>query len=301
MTGLCGLCLLLADKFKKVRGQLPLGRLMKIIKRAFPGEEDEHGEYPLSTRGYFIGLSIIFASAYSQYLIKGFGPMLALLIVYGIPISVISFLFGSAILRAALRHTLTALKLGLSLFGIFSLSGILAGSAIFSFIVMLDPQAANLLNRPNPVLHVPPEFAWIMAWFSLIFVGPAEEYIFRGFVYGGLLSLFKNRHWLSLAFFSSLLFAVAHLYYALVYGIASLALFVELFLIGAAFAITYYLSGGNLLVPAILHGLYDASGFMGVAVSKEVGILLRMSLMGAGIVVALGLFARMLFSRSSRP
>jgi membrane protease YdiL (CAAX protease family) len=301
MTGLCDLGVRLGEKCKKGRGQLPLGRLMKIIKMAFPGEADDHRGSSLSMRGYSIGLSVIFASAYSQYLIKGLGPMLALLIVYGIPISAVSFLSGSAIVRAALRHTSTALKSELSLFGIFSLSGILAGSAIFSLIVMLDPQAANLLNRPNPVLHVPPEFAWIMAWFSVIFIGPAEEYIFRGFVYGGVLSLFKNRHWLSLAFFSSLLFAVAHLYYALVYGIASLALFVELFLIGAAFAITYYLSGGNLLVPAILHGLYDASGFMGVAVSEEVGMLLRMSMMGVGILVALGLFARALFSRPSRP
>ncbi len=278
-----------------------MNKLLKILKRAFQSNYDARGEYPLTKRGYLIGLSIIFASAYSQYLVKGFGPVLALLFVYGIPVCVASFLLGSVIVPRAFSHTYTALKFGFGLFGIFSLLGILAASAMFSIIVMMDPQAANLLNKPNPVLHIPPEFAWIMVWLSLVLVGPAEEYIFRGFIFGGLLCIFKDRHWLSLAFFSSALFAVAHLYYGLVYGIASLALFVELLAIGMAFAITYYLSGGNLFIPTILHGLYDASGFIGVAVSQEVGILLRISMMGVGIVVALGLFARELFSRPSLP
>ncbi len=273
---------------------------MKILKMTFQSNYDGPREYPLSRSGYLIGLSIIFASAYSQYLIKGFGPILALLIVYGVPVSVASFLFGPAIVRRAFSHTYTALKFGLGLFGIFSLLGILTASAIFSVIVVVDPQAANLLQKPNPVLHVPHEFAWIMVWLSLLLVGPAEEYVFRGFVYGGLLRLFKNRHWLSLAFFSSLLFAAAHLYYALVYGIASLALFTELLAIGMALAVTYYLSGGNLFIPAIIHGLYDASGFMSVALSQEVGILLRMSMMLAGIVVALALFARVIWPQRPR-
>lgn len=254
----------------------------------------------MTPRRYLIGLTIIFASAYSQYLVKDYGPMFALLIVYGIPVSVVSFLFGSALLRSAFSHTSAALKFGLGLFGISSLLGILGASAIASIIVMFDPKAADLLHRPNPMLHVPPQYAWIMAWLSLVLVGPAEEYVFRGFVYGGLLSLSKNRHWLSLAFFSSMLFALAHLYYALVYGIASLALFVELMAIGTGLAATYYLSGGNLIIPAILHGLYDATGFMTVAVSPEVGMLRRLAMMSAGIIVALGLFVRMMFSRPSR-
>lgn len=178
-------------------------------------------EKPLTKGRYLFGLLIIFASAYSQYLIKGFGPLLALLVVYGIPIWVASYLFGSAIIRRSFRHTYTALKFGLGLFGVFTLLGTAAAAGIFSIIFMFDPKALNLLHHPNPVLHVPPEFAWVMVWLSLILVGPAEEYIFRGFIYGGLLVLFKDRHWLSLAFFSSILFAAAHLYYALVYGIAS--------------------------------------------------------------------------------
>ena len=274
-------------------------KFKKILERAFQAHPDWQRKHPLTQRAYFIGLGTIFAAAYSQYVVRGFGPILEMLIIYGIPIWVVSFLCGSAILRRTFHNTLPALKFGLGLFGIFSLLGILAASGIFSIIVTIDPQAQSLMQKPNPVLHVPPEFAWIMVWLSLLVVGPAEEYLFRGFVYGGLLSLFKNRHWLLLAFFSSLLFSAAHLYYALVYGIASLALFAELLSIGTAFAATYYLSGGNLFIPILLHGLYDASGFLGVAVSQKVGLLFRISLMAAGILVAVVLLVRGFSSKPS--
>jgi hypothetical protein len=174
---------------------------VKILQRMDHNHSGGQGENPLTQRRYLIGLSLIFASAYSQYLVIGFGTLFALLIVYGVPISVVSFLFGSAILRRAFNHTRTALKWGMALFGISSLGGILGASAVFSVIVMFDPKASYLLHKPNPVLQVPPEYAWIMVWLSLVLVGPAEEYVFRGFVYGGLLHLSQNRHWLSLAFF----------------------------------------------------------------------------------------------------
>jgi membrane protease YdiL (CAAX protease family) len=280
--------------------QPPVHKSVKNLQWRGPNNSGERKENPLTQRGYLIGLSIIFASAYSQYLVIGFGTLFALLIVYGVPISVASFLFGSVILRRAFNHTSTALKWGMGLFGISSLGGILGASAIFSVIVVFDPKASYLLHKPNPLLQVPPEYAWIMVWLSLVLVGPAEEYVFRGFVYGGLLSLSKNRHWLSLAFFASLLFALAHLYYALVYGIASLAPFVELLAIGMGLAATYYLSGGNLLIPSILHGLYDATGFLTVALSPEIGLLLRLAMISAGIIVAFGLLVRMMLSRPSR-
>lgn len=66
-----------------------------------------------------------------------------------------------------------------------------------------------------------------------------------------------------LAFLSSVFFAAVHLYYALTYGVASLIPFVDIVAIGMALAITYYHSGGNLLIPALIHGVYDATGFFG--------------------------------------
>lgn len=254
---------------------------------------------PLTKKSYLVGLFIIFASAYSQYLIGGFGPIFGIFVVYGVPLLATSLLWGSEIIRKAFSRTFTALKFGLGFFGAFAVLGTLAATAIFYIIVTLDPTAVSLLNRPNPVLNIPPELAWIMVWFSLLVVGPVEEYIFRGFIYGGLLNLFKDRHWLSLAFISSMLFAAVHLYYAFVYGIVSLVQFTDLVTFGMAMAATYYLSGGNLLVPAIIHGAYDATGFIGVATSLNLGVVLRESMILIGVIVAIVLFAQKMHKRKN--
>ncbi len=277
-----------------------MNKLFRILRGTFPGKDVDPGGKGLSGRRYLIGLSVIFASAYSQYVTREFGPILGMLIIYGVPVWVVSYLFGTNIMKTAFQHTYAALKVGLGLFGLFALLGLVAAALILSLTVMLDPQAENLLNRPNPVLHIPPKFAWVMIGLSMLLVGPAEEYIFRGFVFGGLLNVFGGRHWFALAFFSSALFAAAHLYYALVYGIASLALFSELVSLGLAFAITYHVSGGNLIVPAVLHGVYDATGFLGIAASPQIGMVLRTSLMLIGVLLALGFFAREIFTRRPR-
>jgi membrane protease YdiL (CAAX protease family) len=115
--------------------------------------------------------------------------------------------------------------------------------------------------------------------------------MFRGFVYGGLLRIYHDRHWFFLALISSLLFAAAHLYYLFIYGIASLAPFIEITAIGTALSVAYYYSGGNLVVPAIIHGLFDASGFIAADISPEAGLALRQFLLWAGVLSAFVLLA----------
>jgi membrane protease YdiL (CAAX protease family) len=207
--------------------------------------------------------------------------------VYGIPIAVVSMLWGRSILQKAFHHSWTALKYGLGFFGLFTIVGAVAGIVIFYVLSTFDPSTINLLNRPNPVLQVSEEFALIMVGVSLVVIGPAEEYLFRGFVYGGLLSLFKNHHWFSLAFVSSLLFAGMHLYYATVYGLASLIMFADLITFGMAMAATYYITGGNLVAPALIHGSYDAIGFLGVATSDTVSAFLRVFMLLIALAVGL--------------
>jgi membrane protease YdiL (CAAX protease family) len=168
--------------------------------------------------------------------------------------------------------------------------GISAGTLIFLLLQMYDPSAINLLHRPNPVLQVSPEQAWLMVGLSFLVVGPSEEYLFRGFVFGGLLSVFKNKHWPILALISSFFFAAVHLYYALVYGVASLIQFADLITFGMAMAATYYVSGGNIFVPAMIHGAYDATGFIGVATSANVGAQLREAMILISAVVAVAIF-----------
>jgi membrane protease YdiL (CAAX protease family) len=246
---------------------------------------------------YLSGLLIILGSAYSQYLFGGLGPIVGFLVVYGIPILAVSTLWGRAIIQKALKNIHDAIKFGLGFFGLFTVLGQVAATAIFLILVSLDPASLNLLNTPNPVLNISREHAWIMVWVSVLIVGPAEEYLFRGFVFGGLLSLFKNRHWLTLSFVSSVLFAAAHLYYAVVYGVASAVQFADLVAFGMAMAVTYYFSGGNLLVPAVIHGAYDAVGFLGVATSPGISATLRGLMILVGLVAALALLIQRIRSR----
>lgn len=238
----------------------------------------------ISFRAFLVGILVITIAAFSQYLID-LGTIVDFLIVYGIPVAVISILWGRPILKRGLHHSWSALKYGMGFFGVFTIAGIVAGIIIFYILSIYDPSTINLLNRPNPVLQVSEEFAWIMVGVSFLVIGPAEEYLFRGFVYGGLLSFFQRHHWFSLAFISSLFFAGVHLYYAFVYGLASLIMFADLITFGMAMAATYYFSGGNLIAPALIHGAYDAIGFLGVATSDTVLIFLRGLMLLIALVV----------------
>ncbi len=274
-----------------------IGMFNGIVSNNSRLSESRSLEKPITKKSYLIGLLIIFAAAYSQYLIGGLGFIVGLLIVYGVPLLAVNLLCGFTIARSVFNHTLNALKMGLSLFGVFTLLSVVMATAIYYIIAILDPTAVNLLHRPNPVLHVSPEFAEVMIWLSLLVIGPVEEYLFRGFMYGGLLRLFGDSHWLSLAFISSILFAAAHLYYAFVYGIASLVPFTDLVTFGMAMAVTYYLSGGNLLIPALIHGVYDTTGFIGIAVSPGVGVFLRNSMILIGIIIAIALLIQEMLKR----
>jgi membrane protease YdiL (CAAX protease family) len=186
----------------------------------------------LTWKRYLVGLLVIFAASYSQYFVPGINLMAGGFCVYGISIIVIGPLQGKSILRRAFRHSGIALRLGLGSFGIFTLLGMVASLLIVAILLDFDPAALNLLEKPVPVLHVPPRVASIMVWASLMVIGPCEEFIFRGFVFGGLLSLFGVRHWLALAFLSSVLFAAVHLYYLLTYGVASLVPFLDIVAVG---------------------------------------------------------------------
>ena len=245
------------------------------------------------TRGqYLLGLLVIFASVFSQYVVTGLDLVTKTLIVYGVPLLVISLIWGRQIIAKAFKNSGTAAKYGLGFFGGFTVLGIFLAAIILVVILRFDASAIDALYMPNPTLDVPPEFAWVMVWVSILVIGPVEEYLFTGFVYGGLLSLSKNRYWLGLALISSTLFSIAHMYYALIYGLISVVLFIMLLSFGMAMAATFYTSKGNLIIPAILHGVYDASAFFGIATSIDATVLIRGAMILTGIVIAIVLFVK---------
>jgi len=234
---------------------------------------------------YVIGLIMIFATAYGQYFVS-LGAIPDILLVYGLPIAFGTVVFGREIFKRAAKNNLKATELGLGLFGALTVIGIFVAVVALLIITQFNPAAPNLLNKPNPELNVTPAQAWIEIGVSFLIVGPAEEFIFRGFMFGGLLSISKGRNWITLAIASSLMFAAVHAYYGSTYGIASVVPFIELVAFGLAMCVTYYWSGGNILIPALIHGAFDATGFLGVATTNQIGDIARGVLIGVGLVFA---------------
>jgi len=183
----------------------------------------------------------------------------------------------------ACKNNKDAAKFGLGLFGVLTVVGLFLSIIVLAILLHFDPHAINLLNKPNPVLNVPSNVAWVMIPVSILVVGPVEEYLFRGFINGGLLSMSKGKNWVLLAVVSSVMFASVHAYYAVTYGVASILVFVSLITLGLAMSITYYWSGGNILGPALIHGVYDATAFLGVATSIQIGAAARLVMMFVGI------------------
>ena len=66
-------------------------------------------------------------------------------------------------------------------------------------------------------------------------------------------------------------------------------------------AITYYLSGGNLFAPSLIHGAYDAAAFVGVATTQGTGMLLRWLMIVIGLVAGLVLVLEKVRKKSNPP
>jgi len=237
---------------------------------------------PLSISLYILGVVVIFVAVLVPYFFP-LGTIAGYLIVYGVPILVISAIFGKQIFSRAAKNNKEAFKLGSGLFSTFYLLGLFLSVIALTVILQFSPSAQQLLEKTNPALDVSSTVAWVMIAVSLLVIGPAEEYLFRGFMYGGMLSISKGRYWFPLAIVSSLMFASAHAYYAFTYGVASPVFFIQLTTFGIAMAVTYQWSGGNILAPAVVHGVNDAIGFLGVATTREI------SLTAQGIFIAVGL------------
>ncbi len=249
-------------------------------------------EKPLPKKLYLIGVIIIFAAVYAPDFLPIRG-VVGYLVVYGIPIVVTGLFFGREILRRAAKNNKAATKYGLGFFGALTVIGVLLSVVALAILLYFNSQASQLLDRPNPALQgLSPTGAWIMVAVAFLVIGPAEEYLFRGFIYGGLLNITKGKHWLPLAVLSAVLFAAVHGYYAVTYESASVVPFITITTFGFAMCATYYYSGGNILLPALIHGAYDATGFLTIAISTDVGLAARGALTFVGIAFAVYLLLK---------
>ncbi|HLN19230.1 MAG TPA: type II CAAX endopeptidase family protein [Patescibacteria group bacterium] len=248
----------------------------------------------ISKSQFFTGLFLILILIYSQYIFPVGGFLYRMIIIYGLPIIIASLFLGRIIAKNAFKNNSKALVQGLAYWGLFALAGYIAQIIIVNWLSGINPGSLALLDRANPRIPADPSMLWAMIPISIFIVGPAEEYIFRGFIFGGFLETFGRKYWFFWALVSSIIFAAVHLYYLTAFGIASAIFFVGIVFVGLALSITYYISKGNLLVPVLLHGIFDATGFLSVALQNDSGINFQVLLAGIGIFIAILLFLKYL-------
>ncbi|MGA8664129.1 MAG: CPBP family intramembrane glutamic endopeptidase [Thermoplasmata archaeon] len=251
-----------------------------------------------SVTRYALAVAVTVLAIASQYfvpqLVPGtrvvYGSLLGdLLIVYGVPI--LAFLLGVG--TGPLQHwkqrpSLATLE-GLQWYGIASLAAILVVILLTFVYLAVDPGALALLQRPNPALTQAVGDPWFFVGLSFA-VGAIEETIFRGWIFGFWAA--RPGSWLTPAVWTSALFAAVHLYYGTTYGAAAPLIFPTLFFAGFGFAAAFRASGGNLVVIALLHGIFDASAYL-TLLNLDVGVAIRYGVIFAGLVVALLVYMRL--------
>jgi membrane protease YdiL (CAAX protease family) len=255
-----------------------------------PPPLESHAPAPLGR--YFLGVGITVFAIVSQYFVPQLVPGASLLydnllgdtfVVYGVPVLAFALLVGGAPLRDWGRRMGIATWQGLRFYGLLLLLALVVSLVLAVLYEIIDPAALQLLNRPNPALNQAQGNPWLFVGFSFV-AGAFEETIFRGFMFG----YWRDRtgSWLVPATWTSAVFAAVHLYYATTYGIVLPLLLPGLFLFGFAMAATYRFSGGNLVVPALLHGAHDAIAFLQL-VSLELAVVLNYLLILVGGLVGL--------------
>jgi len=255
---------------------------------------------------YVLGVVITVVAVLSQYFVPQmlaptrvvYGSFVGdLFVVYGIPIVAFLLLVGVGPLRQWRARMGLAAREGLAWYGVLflvSLGVIVLLVIVYEFV---DPSALQLLTRTNPAVAQADSDPWFYVGFSFA-IGAIEETIFRGWIFGFWTS--RSTPWVVPATWTSALFAAVHLYYGTTYGAASPLLYPSLFLAGFSFAAAYRYSGGNLVVPALLHGQMDATAFLQL-ISPVAAEAIRYGVVFVGVVLAVIAYVRSSAAGPSSP
>ena len=267
--------------------------------RTGPPAHEEAGRSVPVVR-YLFAASVLVAGILVQYLpdLPTVSPvwaaeLLNASITYGPGLLAFLLVLGSQPLRNAGRGLLKASLEGLRWYGLLGILSLLVLIGLAILYAALDPNFIHILQKNTPVGQTGSTDPWL--WILLSFpIGLVEETLFRGFLFGGALVVFGTRRWPLHAVWTSALFAGVHLYYAQTYAEVSPVFYAQIFLLGLAFALAYFYSGGILVIIALLHGVFDATSF--AQYLPEVGAgganLLRYGLVALG-----GLEAALLYQR----
>lgn len=222
------------------------------------------------------------------------GFVFGLLLVYGLGLIAFLATFGLIPLRNYVRRSRLAGQETLRWYGVFGFLGFVLAFISLTVLLVLEPaRTEELLSRQNPVIQAATSDPLFYILFSILFVGFVEETLFRGYVLGSVLHLDGTRRWPLHVLWTSVLFGAVHLYYAQTYFEVSVVYYVQLVTLAMAFSYIYVYSGGNILLPALLHGVFDALSFLSLAPGfYNVSAAGRYILLFGCAFVALGLYLK---------
>lgn len=150
-------------------------------------------------------------------------------------------------------------------------------SSIASFVIgqrfgiEREPQAIFDIAQQDPFVFV------LLGGLSLLVIGPAEELLFRGIIQSRIRETFGAASGVTLA---TALFAVIHMFgfSTLAGGVLGVSV---LFVVGLVLAVAYEYTG-NLIVVAVIHGLFNATqaaiGYLGVRFSDPDAMVILLNI-----------------------
>ena len=138
--------------------------------------------------------------------------------------------------------------------GLIALFAALIGISLLQTALGIESAQHSLLERGVQT----PELLLVMVPLSILLVGPGEELLFRGIIQQLLRLRFGVPVGITIA---SVIFAIAHL--GSLTGDGLLATLVTYVVLSLILGVSYEYSG-NLVVPAVIHGLFNAIQFFGL-------------------------------------
>ncbi|MFO7925711.1 MAG: CPBP family intramembrane glutamic endopeptidase [Halobacteriota archaeon] len=162
-----------------------------------------------------------------------------------------------------LRHEISLSYVGLRRPTLHDIGAITATTVVLIALAVAIPNLISWLGLPftehsvTESIEMNPSIALVFLPLSILVVGPAEEFLYRGIIQTRLGDVFDAGTAIALA---SLIFAVVHFFAYLdpanVPG-TLVTIFLLLLPLGAILGVVYEYTG-NLVVPALAHGIYNA-------------------------------------------
>ena len=142
-------------------------------------------------------------------------------------------------------------------------AGLIAISVLFT---VLDIEPAS--NAVEGLAEQDPRVFLLLVPLSFLFIGPGEELLYRGVVQGRLREAFGP--WVAIGV-ASLVFAAIHVFSLQGAGTGILAYLGVLLVLSPIFGAAYEYTD-NLVVPALIHGAFNAVQFYGAYLSATGGL-----------------------------